>query len=752
VNGASVVQLTTLPSTSSHKCVNSTLPNNVINNSIRVAFDEHIPLCVNGAVASDKCVIMHGPVTPSVLHSLTSGSDIVHICSSSRPAARELPCVESPQFLLKARGDSAWSAQGVRLVYQSVAGKTKMVSDYFDSTAQDCGAVNSTICQSLWGINIGNFADLPVVFPRVERAYTNNSIGSPSVILRDSANTNVMLAASIARQKITTRDFHVIDSTQICVFDSYNDLVGCVPRPVPPKPIVYSCGPGTNATATCTSTFLNPAMIVKIQVGRYSTEGVVSVATSSGGGSKINLAGFDYDSFATDDDYNMIPFDGNHSLNPNSIYGNYKNNIPPYDALGNPNPNAVYLNGLEYDLSKYKVGGTLMCLTGYKFDDCLTGNTNRSCVLTNIVNSSYVNCTNFYNSVLIKYRGITLCNATQLADYRQVEVQSIPNSNGGTNDVTIFGSTATGPQYCYNYPNSNINGDLCKVGSKAADRATPSPSNGNVLNDTDYYNYNKSLNINGNVLAVRNKTAVEFGLCVEIPEPPLCPAIVANQASANGNATWTSVRYGEPSVGTCIAGHINTGADLQRYCLLDRASGQTALEPLPQNMRCIIAGACNISVARDSVTMNNIAMPQSLMNNNWRAFNIDYSANAFNYYNAWLYPGTYVITIPFQYQQGIQRPTVTVHFGYGSYLNSGTITLNGTQITSGSPSTYAANGWGTRSDNTIFIGYGGDNTLADVTKDISNLIVNGQNQIVLTLIAHTNAFISVGFNFSCASQ
>jgi hypothetical protein len=586
------LQLTTVPPTSQAPCVNSAQPNNIIHNSVRVGFDQLIPLCRAADIPSDRCVRIHDiTLAPSSLHIRTNSLDIIRkICSGPNPQASELPCIESPNLLSQCRANTSLCGGGIRVVY-ATNGPREIINSYFDTEATDCNPLNNSMCQKIWGINIGDFKDLVVAFPAVESSYTDVHRDSAPAVLRDSDNSTVSVYARIVRKRTDLP--LLMESDSMYVFDSFHNLVGSVARPVPPKPLVYECG-GASA-ATCTSTFLNPAMVAKLTVGTYSTEGALSVKTSRNTGSKINLAGFDYDTFATDAQYSAIPFSGTHSIEPRSIYGTYQNNLAPYDSNGQNPTGAVYLRGLEYFDGDYVIGGEQLCLSGYQFDDCLTGKTNTSCILTSKINSNYIRCTRFINNIVSQYRGITLCNAAQLATYSQRATVSEPRLPPavGNNIVTIYAESPTSSTYCYDYPGSAANGELCKIGDLINSRVSPPPSHVNPLSATNYYNYIRGASINEDLLSVRNKTAVEFGLCVDIPQPPSCPATNSAQASANQYATWPTTAGGNVGVGTCAVGAVPKSAtSLQRNCLINRTTGNTSFAPLTASDGCNLQ-SCN---------------------------------------------------------------------------------------------------------------------------------------------------------------
>jgi hypothetical protein len=68
--------------------------------------------------------------------------------------------------------------------------------------------------------------------------------------------------------------------------------------------------------------------------------------------------------------------------------------------------------------------------------------------------------------------------------------------------------------------------------------------------------------------ALRNKNSVEQGLCISIPQPQPCPAII----DSNGTS-WPTTEYGEKANGSCKNGY--TGKP-ERYCFINVDNGITS--------------------------------------------------------------------------------------------------------------------------------------------------------------------------------
>lgn len=492
--------------------------NNVVHNSIRVGFSDNKPLCTgqelgdSASTSSGKCVNINGVLTASELRSKNGNKGTIKLCSQIPAAVGETPCVES-SYLLKQNAGKVLPEY--RLLYS--LGSAGSAVEYFDESIPDCvGIANS--CQSVWGVNIGSFGDLVVTFQNDD---SSDPKWSDSVTLLDTNNAHHVFKAAITRTeaKIDSRALSEQEPDQICVYeiqDQSNTIIGCQPRAMAPKPKVRECSAGI-----CTSSFLDPHMVVKLEVpnstGFDFTEAVAGIDDG------VNLAGYDYQSYATDAAFVKKPFSGSHAiLNGASIYGNYIGGAVPYtiDQAQSiiPDSTAIYLNGLEYLNGEYQKGIKYLCLTGYKVDDCLSGETRQNCVLSKLLNTNVMQCTSFA-TILGKYHGIEVCdiNNTNLA-CNYTNPKDIFNGNNNVKIKIIpCVSNATGAtSYCYDYGSDN--GPLCKASENGVDRLIPPTTsdvlpNGSVPN-IDYYNYTpgvlsstdsaKFTNLNANASIVQN--------------------------------------------------------------------------------------------------------------------------------------------------------------------------------------------------------------------------------------------------------
>lgn len=150
-------------------CVVSRLNNNIIHNVVRISLDNLVPLCKGkmDPAKTDQCV----KINPSLL----SAKDI-HTATKQRDTIKPCPdptgngyCVDT-KIPLKCSVASLNSCQdGFRIVYGQKIGKTTKPYDYYVDDLEDCDpnkVPNKIACQEVWGINTGEFIDVPLVFTK----------------------------------------------------------------------------------------------------------------------------------------------------------------------------------------------------------------------------------------------------------------------------------------------------------------------------------------------------------------------------------------------------------------------------------------------------------------------------------------------------------------------------------------------------------------------------------------------------------
>lgn len=349
---------------SSNPCVNpavSSASNNAINNMVRIGFDNFIPLCLpnNVGITPSTCVAITGITTASGAH---AANDILPKCGSS-------PCVNTTLPV-------AAGGPGFRILYAIQHGNVALAPNpYYTTGIPDCPTPHGLLtgpCQSIWGINSGPFKDVAVIFPAIETSSTTNIttvLNSEVVSMTDLAGVSRSFRAAITRVQNPTDSYAsslgITDQnpSDICVFEVTNApavLNGCVARATPPLPTVTQ-GVGDN---------FNPSLNVSLTVGTNSTSGVVTVTpvvghniTNSNVPKTLNIAGFQYSAFVTDNYYKVSPFDprcvassvpsinGGCSPNAGSLLGMYylpNNALVSNDPTSWTTPEPQYLSGLEY--------------------------------------------------------------------------------------------------------------------------------------------------------------------------------------------------------------------------------------------------------------------------------------------------------------------------------------------------------------------------------------------------------------------
>lgn len=561
-------------STEEKPCVVSSLVNNFIRNSIRIGYDNFMPLCANGEnpMTTDRCISienMDSFHSAAGMHVLTAKKDIIKPCGSASPGA---PCIRSKNPLTCSVSSNGCN-QGFRITYASTIGKFSNPSNYFRDDLPDCPSTSSVSCQSIWGINTGEFIDIALRFPSVQAATDIGPISTTfSLTSKNKAATS--FSASIVRGStfLSTYEF-TQDPSKICVFDPIS-VVGCEDRAAFITPSVYSCASGTGGI-NCSTDYFKPSFIASISAGSDSVSALVQPLTTFDdpnaiNNSTVNLAGYEFDSFVTDDTFVVKPFSGSKSPNAASIFGTYINNVSPVNDDGSVNNDAIYIKGLEYVNNAYLRGGKFACLEQHTDERC-PSNTNL-CVLTSLANNNIVDCSTFIGKSTT-YGGLAVCgpdlSGCNLAEH-------LPGLSGGAG-INIY--KCTGKPSCYVSPVT-----LCGVTNDPASRITPSPSFGDIIPSSQFYDINGTPGYyyNKKVSALRNKTPLEMNLCTSIPQPAPCAAVAS---SGPDSASWTSAAMGEYSTGTCPSGNPPL-KPMRRYCLLNSNSKKVELQDLGSGPEC----------------------------------------------------------------------------------------------------------------------------------------------------------------------
>lgn len=554
-------------------CAVSKIRNNFIHNAVRVSYEDFVPLCDpdEDPLTTDTCVNIRNISsfsTPAAMHIATSLRDVIPHCDDASDASQ--PCVESMIEHKCDVGSPFFGCEdGFRVVYGVKMGGVLRPEQYYRHDINDCATSTSAACQDIWGINRGQFIDVPVHLPSTPTDPSVPIVNSFS--LTDSEDRSTNYVARIVSQPTfdPVTQFNQTPN-ELCVFGDTN-VEGCVDRVAFSKPLVFSCDSGY-AGITCSTDYFQPEIIISAQSGSDSISDVLTPDNVTTTGNAIaNIAGYDFTSFVTDDDNNKSPFSGPRSINPSTIHGEYKDGAVPYDDTGTEYPDAVYLTGVEYILGEYFRGGTKVCVEEIETDRCPVDPT--KCVLTNLRNRDVVDCSIFYQKAQ-QYLGFNMCRDTY-TDCTNID--NIPGLSGGSGATIDSCTSANGPVTCYRYSGTE---PLCVAGTRASERQDPDPGLGDILSDSQYYDINSSPGYayDKSLYALRDKTAYERNLCVDIPQPT-CSATVEN------NTDWPAANVGEVSTGTCLPGYVPKAAPLERYCTINTNIG-AEFDSIPADVGC----------------------------------------------------------------------------------------------------------------------------------------------------------------------
>lgn len=610
-------------------CVISKLPNNIINNSVRISLNRLIPLCkVNDdPTKTDKCVKiqnLESIYSASIIHTASGKRDILPKCLTSS-TSKDLCVITKIDY-----------NKDIRIVYGQKIGNSSRPQDYYvvDETIPDCSAASAksnTTCQEVWGVNIGEFEDISLPFPKIQPQEVADLLPLKSTVtLHDNTNKPRNLTASIAYFKGPNAGDQ--DPKDICVSEG-SDLVGCIERAnTGYKILTYECGEGAPLACSKPLDYYNPQFIAKLMVEdkvpnktkgydfiQYTTTTIatpLSISDTRAPANKpststVNLAGNIFNTFmayipnptAHDNVYSAPPFSGTRSFNPLSIYGIYENDKVPYDSsTGVEDTSALYLYGLEYLNGKYIQGGTHGCMMLADSSHCSPRIDETNCVLAKLTETDEISCEAFakLKEGYKNYPGYINFRICAPLDKDCTQV-------GKQEGITIH--TCKANVLCY----KNIKHDgveVCKVSQDIKDRIKPDPSepnitdkhytvkfiqkkgelpSGTVYNEDIYPEYDQLTQ------GLRDKTAQELNLCAKTIIPQ-CLAITSAD-NDSGNATWGAphndgslgpVNIGTLVTGICKAGWvpINPSKPPQRYCLSSIKDKKVKWADLPSGVGC----------------------------------------------------------------------------------------------------------------------------------------------------------------------
>ncbi|AAU04229.1 hypothetical protein [Rickettsia typhi] len=643
-------------SSTSPSCVvpsNINVRNNIVNNTIRVSFSNLVPLCTGVNPDLKTCIELRNIDFSSakITHTNTAFKDLIKSCKNTSGNAACINTEIPTPCSVTANGCN----EGFRIVYSQKIGNIETPHDYYRDDIPDCPSANATTCQKVWGVNIGEFQDVSIKFPKVQKQDTNSLIPiKTDITLKDNNGKDRKLYVSISNTEDDKQN-----PNNICLFESGN-LIDCVPRVNHSYSLAaYECAK-QYAGITCTNNsnpndaYYKPQFIASLQVREGSniideTSTLVTPLSYAGPPppnptdteSIVMLAGYQYSSSVafipknpTEDKYIAMPFSGANALNQLTIHGKYKDDKEPYDSNGNPDLSAVYLKYLEYINGKYIQGGTHACLMPKNFQHCnpmphptlsdgapIPGYNNESenCVLAKVNNNDTINCKDFKNKYNAKYPNLGLCKKD--IDLTRCSIEE--TVSGPKKGITIYTCNINKiPSKCYTN-NDNANTPICVLSRDYTDRIKPEPSIGPILVPVDpskYYTvtYTKGNEntppeptYNAETEDVRDKTWQELNLCAPILVPT-CTKIPstaeAPSGKSHGNAEWPKSDIGELVKGKCPTNWIliDPNKPLERHCLSYFDRKVVEFEPLGHNVGCRKSTGLPIQVVYNDFPSNQL--------------------------------------------------------------------------------------------------------------------------------------------------
>lgn len=485
---------------------------------IRVGFNNIIPICSSEANA-DPCVRIYYPANQasSVIHN--NYNDLIPICDANKTA----PCVEFINSIIK--GGSLY-----RVVYQYRIGSKAAITNWVDTND-----VNNQ--PLLYGVNNAGFADLSYYY---RCAFSDNYQLSSCAV--PSLSKQIFDTLTNSNSRLFSTNIDLNNNKQICVNEDTNNnkLIGCVDRPAMSKPIVTRCGvqqcdtsgnfciPDTACSdKNLTSSNTKPKIVVGIGSNKDNfLYGIIGNGNSYNTNSPANLYlhGVNLTSIITDDNYTM-PTASDCDANDNC------------NIRGNFDTNNLYIGGLQYKNKQYYRGATKICLNGFNNKENVIALLDQNSIPSQVLNQRVY--PNYQSDSQVLAVDSYIPNQTKICYTNRH--YPIPTSNSWCNscDQSWWG-TVTFSQ-CTN----DNQQDLAKM-LNSYDGKNTAPFEG-----------------------IRNKTAWELGLCVDVPPPNGC--LASNSGSATeGYATWPQANVGDSVIGSCIDNYQTSGStaigSLNQFC------------------------------------------------------------------------------------------------------------------------------------------------------------------------------------------
>ena len=634
----------TVDSTSTNPCVKSTVDNNFIKNAVRATIDNIVPICKNASanpLTSTSCVkLISGGVNISTIY--YNLNDMLPKCNNST-SPTNAPCIVTSLAPVASNGN-------FRIVYgikSSSSASLRQVNGFPSNILRTCSS-NSTPttsiypCVDIYGINNGSYKDIIFDLSNPNNvSYTNNYTVGSAIELEDENGRTYEVKPYISYQGSEGEDIAVdninLPPNSMCLSYEAPSLTeyqsaGCVSRAPYPLMYGYDCSslPAGHSCSTLPSHF-NPQMMIALSYQNAGGNPPSDTAFLTIGARNltsvnfVNMLGYMIDSLVVDADQFSPPFPVGRQINnsPNSIWGQYADNILPLDASGHVVSTAEYIGKIEYLSGVYNRGGAQLVALGASATRChtpipgritATGHPfydNSNCVLSLLRYQDKVNCTTFKNS-----NARRKCSTAEVTSCTQSTTIPLTGSAGA---ITIMQCTDSN---CY-IPPESMPLEVCQIDNSPAARVIPSYTSPNIsIGASQYYDYTavetgpcqqpstssappassgtlpepNSSPYDVSKCGMRDKTIIEKGVSATIPEHPKCQA-VTSATQSSGYATWPQTSVGASATGSCEANYQAPAGGLGgRLCYSDN-DRNAKFVPIATATTCVAISCPDTSVA-----------------------------------------------------------------------------------------------------------------------------------------------------------